>query len=156
MRHDRPRGETFVPPWIDKDDLEQEISLARIEAEATGFDPDVAGDKARGNHISRERTRLCRETAASSVFHETDTAFTDVNSSLGWLAESKKVVALSPPKRQTDGQRKRFLRNQLIFAGSLAGFSHRKLATIFDMPNSRIFAIVDEMSGRTGLAKKPG
>jgi hypothetical protein len=142
----------FIPSWIDRDDLDQVEALARVEAVATGFDADVAARKARADFVHRERKRLYRETPASGVWREgeTDRDSKGVDASLGWVPESKKVVSLSPPKRQTDGQRKRFVRNQVIFAASLAGFSQRNLGLAFDMPHSRIHAIVEEMKLRTG------
>jgi hypothetical protein len=49
----------------------------------------------------------------------------------------------------TRGQKARFCRNLAILAGHrLARLSHRQLAGIFDLPRSRIAAILAEMEAR--------
>jgi hypothetical protein len=144
------RRADFVPPWIDRAELAQVEALARAEAGAAGFDPDAAAVEARADFVRSERLRRRREKPATDVFRETEDGTRDP-AALEWLPESRRVVADLAPRRQTPGQRRRFLRNQVVLAAHMAGFSQRKLATVFDLPHSRISAIVAEMTAAAGL-----
>lgn len=140
------RCKSYIPEWIDLDEVDQVKAMARLEAEATGFDPDVAAQRAASAFISEERLFRKRNVVASSFSSRPDQkSFHD--GTLSWMAEADKVKSIRPAKIRTDGQRKRFLRNQAILALSIAGFSHRQLASVFDLPHSRISANIDEMRG---------
>ena len=127
---------------IEAEDLEQEAALARLEAQRTGFDPEVAAADAVGEWASRELAHAYRCRPQSIALH--------------WLPEARKVVGLKPARARTPGQRRKAFRNQLILVGSLAGFSQRELATAFSLPHSRICAILSEMKAKAGLRGSQG
>jgi hypothetical protein len=139
-----------LPPGIDADDLRQAGELAALEARARGDDPEAAREKAVRDMVFAAKRRP--ERTATDRFGHIDDQYPilQMNSRLGWLPEARKVVGLGRPTRQTPGQRNRFLRDQLILVGSLAGFSQRQLATVFDLPRSRIAVIVEAMRAKTG------
>jgi hypothetical protein len=136
-------------PWY-LDDLEQEAVLARLEAEAGGFDPDTAEQECRREYVASEARRTSRERTASNAFR--GTAGRPDLGSLDWVSESQKVVGIGLAKETTPGQKQRFLRNQMILVASIAGMSQRQIAKVFNLPPSRVFAIVREMRDKTGLA----
>lgn len=139
-----------LPPFVDREDAIQVVELARLEARASGFDPDASADEALAEFIREELQRNHKEAPATSRFRERDDGHRSIDATLGWLDDASKVVGLAPAKRQTPGQRKRFIRNQIIFAATLAGFSRRNIGLALGLPHSRISAIVDEMRARTG------
>ncbi len=53
---------------------------------------------------------------------------------------------LTPPPGATVGKRWRFRRNLVIYVAFKNGFSQRVLADVFDLPRSRISAIIKEIS----------
>ena len=61
-------------------------------------------------------------------------------------------VDLPPPlaPNATNGQRWRFRRNLVIYLASRNGLSHRLLSDVFDLPKSRIAAIIKEFGGLRG------
>lgn len=117
-------------PWLDPEEAEQIVALARLEAEAAGFDPEAAADEAREEYKRSVWGRFRREKTRSS---------------LDWVAEASRPVRTRPARKLTRGQRKKFLRDQVILAATIAGFSRRQLAEVFDLPHSRISAIVKAM-----------
>jgi hypothetical protein len=143
-----------LPPGIDADDLRQEGELAALRAAAKGQDPEEAREKAVRRAFKAAYARQYKESAATDFYDDSPSSASSnpsaPNPRLGWLPEARKIVGLSPPRKQTEGQRKRFLRNQLILMGTLAGFSQRQLARVFDVPHSRIAAIIEEMREKTG------
>jgi hypothetical protein len=62
----------------------------------------------------------------------------------------------SPPARASVGKRWRFRRNLVIYVAHRQGLSQRLLADVFDLPRSRIGAIIQEFreheSARAGAA----
>ena len=54
------------------------------------------------------------------------------------------------PLNATNGQRWRFRRNLVIYLAHRNGLSQRLLADVFDLPKSRIAAIIKEFGGLCG------
>ena len=55
-----------------------------------------------------------------------------------------------PGKRASVGQRWKFRRNLVIFIANQHGVSQRMLADVFDLPHSRIAAILKELRHKYG------
>jgi hypothetical protein len=59
-------------------------------------------------------------------------------------SQPKPVLRLKSPEHLTVGRRWRFRRNLVIYIASQNGVSQRLLADVFDLPHSRIAAIIKE------------
>lgn len=59
--------------------------------------------------------------------------------------ESLPIASARLPADASTGRRWRFRRNLVIFIASQHGASHRLLADVFDLPHSRIAAIIKEL-----------
>jgi len=57
-----------------------------------------------------------------------------------------RLYALAPAETASAGKRWRFHRNVVIFVAALNGVSRSILADVFDLPKSRISAIIREFS----------
>ncbi|WZO98189.1 hypothetical protein EP7_005245 [Isosphaeraceae bacterium EP7] len=53
---------------------------------------------------------------------------------------------MAPPEGASVGKRWRFRRNLVIYVAHRSGLSQRMLADVFDLPRSRIGAILEEMA----------
>lgn len=60
-----------------------------------------------------------------------------------------RLYSLAPDETASVGKRWRFRRNVVIFVASLNGVSRQVLADVFDLPKSRISAIVREFTNLT-------
>ena len=64
--------------------------------------------------------------------------------------ESSPVAKAQLPANASIGRRWKFRRNLVIFIASQHGASQRLLADVFDLPHSRIAAIIKELRARHG------
>jgi len=58
--------------------------------------------------------------------------------------EIRSAAAIAPPADASVGKRWRFRRNLVIYVAHRQGLSQRLLADVFDLPRSRIGAIIQE------------
>ena len=69
-------------------------------------------------------------------------------------SRSAAISTDQPGKRTSVGQRWKFRRNLVIYIANQHGASQRMLADVFDLPHSRIAAILKEL--RTKYGQPPG
>lgn len=110
----------------DLDDYLQERLLARLIAEMEKKDPDLAEKRASNKFIGTllRRNKRLNENFLPKLLPSdlVETEFSDKNKEL------------------------KFKKKALIYVGAILGYSHRDLATIFNLAQSRICAIIKEIN----------
>lgn len=111
----------MLPTTLDVEDCEQEMELAILE----GIDPSYAVNKM----VTKERQRPRN------------------NYEMGWVSDACKLVGTREARSKLSiGKRQKLVRNVSIYIAHKGGMSHRELGELYNLPHSRVHAIIKEFN----------